>query len=255
MGCLGSFGAFQSPYETSYSGPGSTLPKRKVLCSFNAQKGYKFLNAPFSMNKIKNCDYVYFIGVNDNTDDRILVILDTKTLKSKYETPITMLQEITYPKKDEMKISFPCYNGKQGYDIVLKLSPDKITEISKEPIKTTYQEKMVKQEEFKKIGKELHRFDNGNILYLLNSENRNETDKYLTLKDKNQKEITKIKLSGNQMTYTYSSSSDKYIAILVKSSINSTQGFFIYTIPDLSLVGDFPVLKVSSLEGKGIQKI
>ena len=57
------------------------------------------------------------------------------------------------------------------------------------------------------------------------------------------------------MTYNYSSSSDKYIAILVKSSINSTQGFFIYTIPDLLLVGDFPVLKVSSLEGKGIQKI
>ena len=42
MGCLGSFGAFPSPYETSYSGPGSTFPKRKVLCSFNAQKVINF---------------------------------------------------------------------------------------------------------------------------------------------------------------------------------------------------------------------
>ena len=135
MGCLDSFADFISPYGTSIKGPGNNLPRRKVLCPFYPQKGYKILNIPFSTNKIKNSNYVYFIGEKENTEDRILVILDTKTLKSKYETPITMLQEITYPIKDEMKISFPCYNGKQGYDITLKLAPDNITKKNKKNLK------------------------------------------------------------------------------------------------------------------------
>ena len=250
MGCLDSFADFISPYGTSIKGPGDNLPRRKVLCPFYPQKGYKILNIPFSTNKIKNSNYVYFIGEKENTEDRILVILDTKTLKSKYETPITMLQEITYPIKDEMKISFPCYNGKQGYDITLKLAPDNITEISKKPIGTTYQQWKEKQEEFKKIGEELHRFDNGNILYILNSEDQNSTGKYLALKDKNLEEITKINLGDDYITYTHSSSSDKYTAILAKNSITSLKTIEIYTIPDLFKICEFPEHKIFDFDGK-----
>ena len=251
MGCLGNFVDIMSPFGTSTKAKGYDLPKRKVLCSFNAHRGYKILNIPFSTNKIENSQYVYFIGEKGNTDDRILVILDTKTLKPKYETPITMLQEITYPIKDEMKISFPCYNGKQGYDITLKLAPDNITEISKEPIGTTYQQWKEKQEEFKKIGEELHRFDNGNILYILNSTDQDSTGKDLTLKDKNLEEISKINLPDDYITYTYSSSSDKYTAILAKNSINSLQAFEIYNlIPKLFKIGEFPVHQIHDIDGK-----
>ena len=51
--------------------------------------------------------------------------------------------------------------------------------------------KRKKKEVFAEHGEELHRFDNGNILYLLNSEYKSVTDKYLTLKDKNLKEKKK----------------------------------------------------------------
>ena len=250
MGCLGNFVDIMSPFGTSTKAKGYDLPNRKVLCSFNAHRGYKILNIPFSTNKIENSQYVYFIGEKGNTDDRILVILDTKTLKPKYETPITMLQEITYPVKDEMKISFPCYNGKQGYDITLKLAPDNITEISKEPIETTYQQWKEKQEEFKKIGEELHRFDNGDILYILNSEDQNSTDKYLTLKNKNLEEITKRNLGDDYITYTHSSSSDKYTAILAKNSITSLKTLYIYTIPDLIEICEFPEHQIFDMDGK-----
>ena len=244
MGCLAGFGTpFDNNPLNAYTKAGINLPKRKLLGSFKTPKGYTFLY----MEKIKNFDYMYFIGMNElNRYDRILVILDTKTMKPKYETPITWFQEITYPKKDEMKISFPCANGKQGYDITLKLASDKITEVSKELNESTVEQKKTKKEVFAELGEELHRFDNGNILYLLNSEYKSVTDKYLTLKDKNLKEIKKVEVPGDDMTYDFSSSSDKYIAMIVDNKVTQSDSVDIYSIPDLNKVCSFPSPKLNN---------
>lgn len=48
------------------------------------------------------------------------MILDTHTMKTKYETSIVNNEEITFPQKDQMKITFPSYNNLRGYVITLK---------------------------------------------------------------------------------------------------------------------------------------
>jgi len=49
-----------------------------------------------------------------------------------------------------------------------------------------------KDEELIKKGWKCHEFQNGNSLYLLNSEFKSSPNQYLTLKDRNGKEIKKI---------------------------------------------------------------
>ena len=103
------------------------------------------------MDKIQNFYYAYLIYQNeDNNMDRLFMIMDTKTLKPKYETPILFLQEITYPTKDEISISFPSYSHTPGFNIILKLTSDKITEISKEVNLKMYEEVKKENEEKKK---------------------------------------------------------------------------------------------------------
>ena len=61
MGCLAGFGPFDNNPLNAYTKAGINLPKRKLLGSFKTPKGYTFLY----MEKIKNFDYMYFIGMNE----------------------------------------------------------------------------------------------------------------------------------------------------------------------------------------------
>ena len=202
------------------------------------------------MDKIPNFDYAYLISQNeDENTDRLFMIIDTKTLRPKYETPMLFLHEITYPAEDEISISFPSYSKLPGFNIILKLTSDKITEISRKVNLKMYKEiekekeekeKEEKEKEFGKIGKEFKKFDNGNTLYLLNSEFKTITDKYLTLKDKNSNELKKIKLHGDNMSYYFESSNDKYCAISVYNKTTKANYIEIYTLPDLNKVSSFP---------------
>ena len=237
MGCLAGFGAFGDP-QIAYDEAGRNLPTRKKLSSFKVPHPYTF----YSIKKVKNHDYVIFYGCNESTGiDRIMIFLDTKTLKPKYEVNYLLGEEITYPKKDELIISFPTNGIYTGYVINLKITPDKITQISKEKNPATLQEKIAKDKEFEKIGKKLYTFDNGDILYILNSEMRSISDKYLTLKDKNEKEIKKIEVPGDNLSYYCECIYDKYIAINVFNDATRVKTYDIYSIPDLNKICSFPV--------------
>ena len=154
MGCFEGFGVFLDPQD-AYNEAGRNLPTRKMISSFKVPHPY-ILD---SIKKVKNHDYVIVYGCNESTGiDRIIILLDTKTLKPKYEVNYLLGEEITYPKKDEMIISFPINGNYTGYIITLKISPDKITKISKEKNQETLQQKIAKDEEFKKIGQKLYTF-------------------------------------------------------------------------------------------------
>ena len=55
-------------------------------------------------------------------------------------------------KKDKIQISFPANYGKQGYNITLKFTADKVVEISKVPNTVTFDEMHEKKETLKKLG-------------------------------------------------------------------------------------------------------
>ena len=100
MGCLADL---SNP--NVFKGEGRGLPIRKTSLKFELPKNYEITD----LKDIKGFDYVYVLMVNNkdgDTTERLFVILDTKTMSAIYETKILMINTITFPKKDEMKIIF-----------------------------------------------------------------------------------------------------------------------------------------------------
>lgn len=234
MGCLADLA---NPY--AFKGEGRGLPIRKTSLKFELPQNYEITD----LKDIKGFDYVYVLMVNNkdgDTTERLFVILDTNTMSAKYETNILMINTITFPKKDEMKIQFPSYI-KPGYDITLKLTADKVTEISKEPNSETYQSWNEKRNEVFKIGKKVIDFENGNALYVFNPELKTATDKTIVLKDKNDNEIKKITVPGRNLDYCYINTNQKYIALEVLTISTRDKIVEIYSLPDLNKVSTFQV--------------
>lgn len=135
MGCLSDFSGNNTFYDRSKVG--QDLSRRKILGTFKLPNNYYFV----TMDKIPNFDYAYLISQNeDENTDRLFMIIDTKTLRPKYETPMLFIHEITYPAEDEISISFPSYSKLPGFNIILKLTSDKITEISRKVNLKMYEE-------------------------------------------------------------------------------------------------------------------
>ena len=234
MGCLSDL---TNPY--GFKGEGKGLPIRKTLLNFESPTKYSIA----SVSDIKGFDYVYVLMVNNKDGDpreRLFVILDTKTMTANYETTISMINTITFPKKDVMKIHYPTVL-KPGYDITLKLTADKVTEISKETTSETYEAWNAKRQKIFEIGKKLIDFENGNALYVFDPEMKTATNKTMVLKDKNDNEIKKITIPGKDLSYSYINTNQKYIAVEVLKISTKDNNVEIYSLPDLNKVSSFQI--------------
>lgn len=65
----------------------------------------------------------------------------------------------------------------------------------------------------------------------------------MTLKDKNSNELKKIEIPGDNMSYYFESSNDKYCAISVYNKTTKANYIEIYTLPDLYKVSSFPYVR------------
>lgn len=192
MGCLsdltGGFGGGAGNNAEAFRKAASKLPQRKSLITYQVPKGY-FFN---SMKKIEGFDYVYFLGYNTRQrTDKILVILETHNMQTKYQTNVLDNADVIFPKKTKWKYLFRLVIIFQGSIITLKLTKDNITEESRIPNLTTLEQDNQNFRDLLAKGTNCFQFENGNTLWLLK---KGGDSKILTIKDKNDKEIKKINI-------------------------------------------------------------
>ena len=83
-------------------------------------------------------------------------------MQTKYQTNVLDNADVIFPKKDQMKISFPtCYNI-PGSIITLKLTKDNITEESRIPNLTTLEQDNQNFKDLLAKGTKCFQFENGN---------------------------------------------------------------------------------------------
>ena len=145
-----------------------------------------------------------------------------------------------------MKISFPTCNNIPGSIITLKLTKNNITEESRIPNLTTLEQDNQNFRDLLAKGTKCYQFENGNTLWLLKKEN--DDGKFLTIKDKNDKEIKKIELAGDMMSYSHSSSCEKYTAISTYDKKTKNGFIVVYSLPDLKKISSFEAQKNDTIE-------